>query len=220
MRAGRVVKRRARLRRAMRAADLLALVWVAGWVTVAVFVGIDVGSLAELPGTLYTAGKAIVDTGNAIHSLSGLPLVGHQLSTIGHQVAATGARAQATASSTGTSVHQLSWLLPVVVALVPIVPVMVVYLPLRVQRAREIRAVSRMLATAGGDRQLRTLLAQRAVANLPFHRLQEVTEDPWADLEAGRVAALADAELDRLGINPSTVLPPHPPSSPDAAPSH
>jgi hypothetical protein len=74
------------------------------------------------------------------------------------------------------------------------------YVPFRISRAREVRAIRKAAARAQGDPMFQEYLAHRAVENLPYHRLREITPNPWRDLEEGRHSALADAELDRLGL--------------------
>ena len=202
--AGRVVK--VRVRRSLLLADLLMVLWVTGWIFVAVRVGFDVRSLGHLPGTLRSAGRAVETTGSGLASLGHLPFVGHSLAAIGHRVSRTGRSTELTAASTGNSIDQLSVLLPIVVALLPLVPVLVVYLPLRVQRLRESRTVMQLLRQSG-TADLRRFLAHRAVTTLSFHRLEAVTGDPWADLEAERYDALAHAELERLGLHAKTLRP-------------
>lgn len=188
-------------------ADGLMLAWTAGWIYVAVRVGLDVHSLSQLPSTLGAAGHAIATTGGAIATLGHVPLVGGGLANLGHHVTATGRRAEVSAADSQGSISQLSVLLPIAVALLPVVPVLAVYLPLRIQRMREARAVIGALKAGEGQR-VRTFLAHRAVTTLAFHKLTAVSEDPWLELNSERYDALAEAELQRLGIDVSAPSPP------------
>jgi hypothetical protein len=80
------------------------------------------------------------------------------------------------------------------------VPIVTLYAPFRISRRRDLRAIRRAARQAGGDPGFEEFLARRAAENLPYHRLREVTPNPWRDLEEGRYQALAEAELRRLGL--------------------
>lgn len=195
-------------RPALLGADLAAAAWVAGWIAVAVLVGTDVSQLNGLSTTLSLAGGALVSIGHGLHALSHLPFVGSGVGRVAGRLVATGSQARATSRNVSQSVDQLSYLLPVVIALVPSVPTLAVYLPVRIQRQREIRAVRRALQSAGDPRHVEHYLARRAVTMMPFHQLRKLTSDPWEDLRSGRVRHLAEAELRRLGIDPHFELGP------------
>ena len=79
--------------------------------------------------------------------------------------------------------------------------VVLLYLPMRLSWRRQVQALRRALRGAPDDRTVDGFLAWRAVLNLPYDRLREVSTDPWSDLEAGRYRKLGDAELRRLGID-------------------
>ncbi|MGH3452660.1 MAG: hypothetical protein ACRDQW_18550, partial [Haloechinothrix sp.] len=83
----------------------------------------------------------------------------------------------------------------------PTLPLLALYLPMRLAWRRQVRAVRRALERGPDDLAVDEFLAWRAVLNLPYDRLREVSADPWRDLEAGRYRKLGDAELRRLGIN-------------------
>jgi hypothetical protein len=194
--------------------------WVVTWVILAVVVGIDVRRLGELSATLRNAGIALGEVGSAVHTLSHLPFVGHDLARLAGRITATSSSAQQNAVTSRSSTDQLSYLLPLVVAVVPVVPVLALYLPVRLQRRREARALVMSVRNAQDPQRSARFLAQRAVVTLPFHQLERVSPDPWADLDAGRYADLAAAELMRLGIEPHTVLDPgSAPSNADDAPA-
>ncbi|MCU4183109.1 hypothetical protein K6U06_01960 [Acidiferrimicrobium sp. IK] len=197
---------RRRAVRALRAADGLVGAWVVAWLVIAVWIGVDVRRLGALSSTLQAAAGALSQTGNALHTLSHLPLVGHDLAAIAGRVTATAASASLSAASARSSTGQLSVLLPLVVFVVPVVPVLAAYVPLRLQRAREAGALRAALRESSDPARTMRFLAERAVAQLPFHRLEQLSPDPWADLEAGRLDALAGAEIERLGLDPAVEL--------------
>lgn len=186
----------------LRAVDALAAAWIAAWIVVAILVGIDVSHLNQLSSTLGVAGRALAATGRGIKKLSHIPLVGHDVARVANQLIAAGSRVTSTARSVSGSVNRLSYLLPIVITLVPVVPTLAIYLPVRIQRNRELRAVRRALAQSASDEAVEWYLARRAVAMLPFHELRKVTRDPWEDLESGEIRTLAEAELRRLGMDP------------------
>lgn len=192
-----------RTRPALLWVDLAMLAWTGGWIYVAVRVGLDVSALGSLPQTLRRAGLALASVGGAANALGHLPFIGHSLHGLGSRISATGRSTEATASASRHSISQLSILLPIVISLVPIVPVLLVYVPLRVQRWRESRSVLSVMRR-GNELEAQRFLAHRAVSSLSFHRLEEVSADPWIDLQEGHYQPLANAELRRLGIVPRT----------------
>jgi hypothetical protein len=96
-------------------------------------------------------------------------------------------------------VRTASVLLGLAIWLVPSLPLLAAYGPLRVERSREGRALRSLVAAHAGDPGLDRLLAARALAHLPYRRL-EAMGAPWADFGAGEYRALADAELAREGV--------------------
>jgi hypothetical protein len=180
--------------------DILVLAWLVAWVLIGVAVFHDVRKLATLSDTVTRAGTAVGETGRALHALESLPFVGDRVAGVARRVEAAAGQAIRSGRESRATVHDLSVLLGVSVALAPTVPVLAMYLPFRLSRSRETRAIRRAAIRAGGDPMFEEFLARRAVENLPYHRLRAITPTPWRDLEAGRYTALADAELRRLGL--------------------
>ncbi|MGH9302580.1 MAG: hypothetical protein ACRD0E_11950, partial [Acidimicrobiales bacterium] len=104
-------------------------------------------------------------------------------------------------------IGQLAYLLGIVIVIIPAVPALAAYLPFRVGRFREIRAVSKALGASEDLGQLERHLAGRALVNLSFHQLARISSQPLRDFEEGRVSRLAHAELARLGLDPSLLSP-------------
>jgi hypothetical protein len=98
-------------------------------------------------------------------------------------------------------------LLGIAVALLPSIPVLAFYLPARLQRLREARALRRAVRMHGHDPEFHAFLARRAVEALGYHQLRRVSSFPWRDLAEGRCAPLATAELRRLGVDPAHLFP-------------
>jgi hypothetical protein len=130
-----------------------------------------------------------------------LPLIGEWPQRLAGEVRATAAEIMNRGPEITTYGRQLGVLLGVTVALAPVMPVLVPYLPARVSRRRETRALARALRDPACRRTTDFYLAHRALSVLPLHRLCRVTGDPWLDLVEGRLQPLADAELARLGLS-------------------
>jgi hypothetical protein len=182
------------------AIDALVVVWVVTWIVLAVLIRNEIRNLNSLSDTVAVAGGAVKDTGAALHDLEALPFVGEQIGRVADQIDAAGDSAVASAAQSRTSISRLSVLLTIAIAVIPTVPVLAAYAPVRVSRFREVRAVRRAAAGAGDDPAFQEFLARRAAENLPYHRLRQVTPNPWRDLEAARYGPLAEAELRRLGL--------------------
>lgn len=187
-------------RRMVRIIDGVLLVWVVAWIAIGLAVARDVRNLGRLSDTVVRAGTAVGETGRALHALEGLPFVGDRIARVAGQVDAAANQAIRSGRDSRESVESLSILLGVSVAVIPTLPILSMYTPFRVSRAREVRAIRRAAARAQGDPTFEEYLAHRAVQNMPFHKLREITPNPWRDLETGNHTALAEAELRRLGI--------------------
>lgn len=185
--------------------DAALALWVAAWIGLGVAIGVNVANLTALSHTVIVNGRAVETVGRALGSLGGVPLVGGEVSSTAHAVQRAGASAVSSGESSASSVKALSVLLAIAVALLPSVPVFGFYVPLRVQRVREARALRRTLRERHGDPGLEAFLAQRAISSLSYRRLREISPTPWSDVEEGRCTALAAAEVRRLGIDPSVL---------------
>jgi hypothetical protein len=191
--------------RAVRILDAAVVVWIAAWITVAILVGIQVRNLRQLSDTVVTAGSAVEQTGKALAPLARLPFVGEDVARVGTRIEEAGRSAIESGRESRDGIDRLAVLLTLSILLIPTVPLAAVYTPLRLSWSRDVRAVRRSLARFRGDPTFVEFLARRAVTHLSYHRLREISEDPWRDLESGRHVELAKAELARLGLEPSSV---------------
>jgi hypothetical protein len=187
----------------IRVLDLVVVGWVIAWVVVGILVGIEVRNLRRLSDTVVSAGVAVEATGRALAPLGNLPLVGDQVSRVRGQIQAAGRSAEQSGLDSRDTIGRLSVLLTVSIILIPTVPLAAIYVPLRLSWRRDVRAVRRSLGRSADDPVFTEFLARRAAQHLPYHRLREITPNPWRDIESGRHDELARAELVRLGINPS-----------------
>jgi hypothetical protein len=188
--------------------DVLLAFWAAAWIWVGASIAFEIRGLSRLSDTVGDVGRAVERTGSALAGMSGLPLVGDRVREPAEAISAAGRSATESARESRASVRDVSVLLGVSIAVIPSVPVLLLYVPQRISLSRERRWLRRAVARAvdhGGDPHLEALLARRALENLPYHRLHQVSRDPEADVERGRHAALAAAELHRIGVRlPST----------------
>jgi hypothetical protein len=187
--------------RLIRVLDVAAVVWMATWIVLGFLVAREVRHLRELSDTVVVAGVAVEETGDLLASLEGVPFVGSQVGDVAERVREAGRSARASGADSRDSTQNLSVLLGLSIGLIPTLPLLGLYAPLRVAWTRETRAVRRALATRPSDPVLTEFLARRAVATLPYQELQAVSPDPFRDLEEGRFEALADRELERLGLS-------------------
>ncbi len=189
-------------RRAVRRVDVLALVGAALSIALGVFAGVELARLAPLGTGLQQAASALESTGHALDAMSGVPIVGSRMSDLAGGIVTTAAAVRAGAAQATDAVRELAVLIGIAVALVP-GPTLVAYLLLRLQRARALRELRALLSAPHSlEPALTAQLAQRALVCLPYARLRSVSDNPCADLAAGRHERLAAAELERLGLTP------------------
>lgn len=184
--------------------DLLVLGCVLVFVYVGVLVHDTILELSVLTESVDTAGRAVDDTGQAIGSIQ-VPLVGGAIGSVGREIQEAGQTVIGGAASGQATVERLANILGVVVALLPSLPLLLYYGPPRLGRSLEVNAVRSALDEGAGDPLLERLLAQRAAVHLSFRELRRVSARPWEDLERGRFADLAAAELRRIGVSPSAL---------------
>jgi len=175
--------------------DLFVVAWLWFWIWLAVKLYHLVGTLA-VPGQKLTGAgdgmaNGLADAGSKVHRV---PVAGDSLAEPFTR-AADAARSIADAGRAEQhTVHQLAWVLALLLLSVPLAVVLLGWLPLRVRWVR--RASAAALATDD-------LLALRALAHQPLRRLSTVDSDPvgaWRQGDPEAVAALAALELRRLGV--------------------
>jgi hypothetical protein len=188
--------------RVLRTLDVLLALWVAAWIGLGVAIGVKVDDLTTLSHTVVVDGRAVETVGSSLSHLGSIPFVGGQISHEASNITQAGASAVAGGQTSAASIHALSFLLAIAVALLPSVPVLAFYLPARLERRRERRALSEALRRYGGDPDFQAFLARRAVGTLDYHRLHEIAPLPWAELADADYQPVAAAELRRLGIDP------------------
>lgn len=184
----------------IRTLDAVVAIWTAVWIALGLLVAHDLDQLTQLSATVATSGRAMRAVVDTITPLQSLPMVGSTIAPLAKTAASEAASVQASGRVSAQSVRQLSLLLGLAVIVAPTVPLLVLYVPLRISEEREARAFRRALTNGADDSAFEEFLAQRAVQNLPYHRLREITTNPWREIREGNFRALADAELERVGV--------------------
>jgi hypothetical protein len=181
--------------------DLVLVLWVAGWITYGFFVHREVNDLTTLSDTVVRTGQAVDSSASALRPLRSLPFgIGNRVANLADQAHQVALAAERSGADSRHSVEVLAVELGFAIALIPTVPLVALYAPLRLSRVREVRSVRRALRERPNDPMFQEFLARRAAEKLPYHVLRRITPTPWRDLEQGRYAELARAELRRLGF--------------------
>jgi len=170
---------------------------VLAWALAGIAIGREIQGLAEVTDSARDAGRASQRAGDALESLSGLPVVGGAVGDSADTIRDAGQEAIDGAERGRTRVRRLGAIVGTLIAVVPSVPLLIFVLPGRLAEARDRRRIAGRLGEPGTE----ALLATRAVAHLPYQRLLAITSDPAGDLRDGRHDRLADAELERLGLS-------------------
>lgn len=184
------------------AVDVLVVVWVIAWLLLGLRVHDEVEGLTELSKTISSAGGAVEQTGRALGDLN-IPFVGDRIDRTAAQVTDAGRDTRISGRTARDSIADLSTLLGLSVALIPSSAILLVYLPVRVARVRERRALRQMLSRFGDDASFERLLAHRALQTMSYQRLRSLGDRPWVDLAEGRYGELAAAERRRLNLEHS-----------------
>lgn len=180
--------------------DTLLAAWAIVWIALAFMIAAEVRGLRELSDTVTKVGGAVAESGRTLQSLDDLPVLGARVDAPARRIEEAGESAVASGRSSRASVRDLSVLLAIAIAVIPSLPVLGFYVPLRIARAREARALRRAWRARGDDPAFREFLARRAITWIPYRSLAAVSPEPWRDFAEGDYARLAEAELARLGV--------------------
>jgi len=184
--------------RSVVAIDLLVVLWTAAWLVLGIAVGTFVERLGAVGDGLQNTGRAIGRAGDAIDQLSDVPLVGGGFATVAQEIRGMGRETVQNGRSIEDDIDSLAVLIGAGLALGPTLPILALWVPPRVSRERERHALRKSLKS--GDRVAMAYLANRAVATRLFRELRKASDDPVADLAAGRYEALAALELEHLSL--------------------
>ena len=184
--------------RAVRAADVVLVVWTLVWIVLAVVVAREVWRLRDLTGSAVAASTAAERTADAVGALSDLPLIGRNLEAIEDNLRDAARATRQSAADARADVEELAVVLGATLAVGPTAPLLLVYLPVRRRWQRD-RTALRSAVAGGRSPELDEYLAGRALATLPYDRLRAFD----GEVGATRTRTLADAELRRLGLAPA-----------------
>ena len=184
--------------RSIVAIDLLVVLWTIAWLVLGIAVGTFVERLGAVGEGLEDAGQAIGRAGDAVDTLSDVPLMGEGFSTVAEEIRGIGRETAENGRSVENDVDSLAVLIGAGLALGPTLPILAVWVPPRVSRERERHALRKSLKS--DDRVALAYLANRAVATRLFRELRKASDDPVADLAAGRYEALASLEMEHLSL--------------------
>jgi hypothetical protein len=178
--------------------DLVVVLWTLAWLVLGIAVGTFVERLGAVGEGMEDAGAAIGRAGDAMDELSDVPLMGEGFAAVSREIHEIGRETSENGRSVEEDVDSLALLIGAGLALGPTLPVLALWVPPRVSRERERHALRRSLRS--DDRSALAYLASRAVATRLYRELRAVSDDPIADLAAGRYESLASLELDHLGL--------------------
>ena len=201
--------------RSIMAIDLLVVLWTAAWLVLGIAVGTFVERLGAVGDGMENTGRAIGRAGDAIDQLSDVPLVGEGFATIAQEIQGIGRETIQNGRSVEDDVDTLALLIGAGLALGPTLPIIALWVPPRVSRERERHALRKSLKS--DDRVALAYLANRAVATRLFRELRKASDDPVADLAAGRYEALAALELEHLSLGSLRRRPAAAPEEPGSA---
>lgn len=185
---------------ALRVLDGFVAFWTVLWIVLGILTGSEVRQLTSVSDSAQASARAADRAGEALQSLGDLPFVGESSRELGDEVRAAAEEVRLSAAETSVTLRRLGFLLSASIILIPLTPVFGMYLPNRLARGREVRALRRRLRTRPMDGALESYLARRAVDTLSYDQFRTLSEDPAGDLRDGRHGVLAEAELVRLGL--------------------
>jgi hypothetical protein len=184
--------------RSIVAIDLLVVLWTAAWLVLGIAVGTFVERLGAVGEGMEDTGRAIGRAGDAVDQLSDVPLLGEGFTVVAQEIQEIGRETAQNGRSVEQDIDTLALLIGAGLALGPTLPILALWVPPRVSRERERHALRKSLKS--DDRVALAYLANRAVATRLFRELRKASDDPVADLAAGRYEALAALELDHMAL--------------------
>lgn len=186
--------------RVVRALDLVLVAWVLAWLVVGVGVGRVVWGVGGIADPIIRNAAGVSEATHSLDSLRSVPLVGGVLGGAVGGVRAPFDKTRQEAQVVKDRVHQLAVALALLLVVPPTLLALALYLPFRLRWRRDVAAVRAALASDPFDLVLQRYLALRAVQGLRFDEFRALSDDPWRDIETGQAWAIADVELDRLGL--------------------
>lgn len=185
------------------ASDLFMAVWTIGWFVVGRAVDSVISAVAE--PVRATADQARTTAGqmrDAADSTGQIPAVGDTLRIPFDDAASSLDKVVASAEQQVAAIELTATVSGVIVFAIPFLVLLAVWLPRRIGYLRASAAGQQVADSAAGT----DLLALRALASQPLHRLRAISPDVaqrWREGDARVVDRLAELEVHRLGLRPS-----------------
>ena len=186
--------------RSVRWLDAGVVVWIVVWIVLAVLIWHDIGAQAQLSADVIKVGTAVKDTGQALGVVGGLPLVGDRIGDFAQRIETMGAEVEAGGQESRSGIRRSAVVAGLGVGILPAALVLLLYVPARLRWRRDVGAIAAALPASADDPAFEQYLAGRVIDALPWDSLRAITPDPWGDVRRGECRALADAELERLGL--------------------
>lgn len=181
-------------------ADLLTVVWIAGWVLLGRFVHEMVSALAVPGEKMDDAGTSLsAKMLEAAGKVDDLPLVKDGIAVPFEGAAKAADQLRAAGEAQVDAVSTLAIWLAVGVVVVPVLMWLMIYVPLRWRFIRNATSAQRFVKAGSGT----DLLALRAISTQPLHKLTKISDNPaqaWRDGDAEVVRKLAALELRSVGL--------------------
>jgi len=180
--------------------DLFMVVWTIGWSVVAGVVDAVISAVAE--PVRATADQARTTAGqmrDAAERTSQIPAVGDTLRAPFDNAAGSLDQVVVSAEQQVAAIELTATVAGVIVFAIPFLVLLAVWLPARIGYHRASVAAQRIADSGSGA----DLLALRALASQPLHRLRALGPDVaqrWRRGESGVVEELAALEVHRLGL--------------------
>lgn len=182
-------------------ADLLTVAWIVGWILIGRFVHEMISALAVPGEKMDDAGTSLsAKLLEAAGKVDDLPLVNDGIAVPFEGAAKAADQLRAAGEAQVEAVSTIAIWLAVGVAVVPVLMWLMVYVPLRWRFIRNATSTQRFLeAGTAAD-----LVALRAMATQPLHKLVKISDDPvraWRNGDPDVVARLAELELRSVGLS-------------------
>lgn len=184
--------------------DVLLLVWVGVWVTLALTVRDATLTLARPGEQVAQAGTGLADRlREAGAAVGGVPLIGDDVRTPFDEAGGAAEQLAQAGNAHVEAVTDLAFWLSIAVGAIPVLIALAVYLPMRWRFIRHATAGRRFVDSSDYV----DLFALRAMSRQPLHRLARISDDPvaaWRQGDPAVLRALAELELRDAGLRSPT----------------
>lgn len=178
--------------------DFLVIAWVLLCLMLGVGATKRINHIGALGDGLVSAGDSVSGVGGAIAGLEDTPLVGGAFGAVADKIDALGGATAQQGRNGKEAIWKAALGIGILITLLPTLPLLAIWIPIRVSIERE-RASLRASLKAN-EPGVWEFLALQAVDDMSFKDLRKISADPWEDIRQGRYEALAQVEIDRLGL--------------------